>query len=198
MTWSPNDSLRAIAVFITIPPDDRPKKKRGSMSGNARERHGLFRCGAFIAARGRRPSINVRISPPEHLRLLRCSTSHQVPSCALILSPPARRRCNDATGSRPKRLDNQGPQTSRSRHRGPPSRAKSSSSSNTRANLTLPVTSATAAFSRIADEASRQCGSILNANDYASPSSFAAQSSSREGARPQGVRRAPRPLAGAC
>jgi hypothetical protein len=29
-------------------------------------RHGLFRFGAFVAARGHRPSINVRISPPEH------------------------------------------------------------------------------------------------------------------------------------
>jgi hypothetical protein len=28
--------------------------------------HGLFRLGAFVAARGHRPSINVRISPPEH------------------------------------------------------------------------------------------------------------------------------------
>jgi hypothetical protein len=27
-------------------------------------RHGLFRFGAFVAARGLRPSINVRISPP--------------------------------------------------------------------------------------------------------------------------------------
>ena len=29
-------------------------------------RHSLFRFGAFIAARGHRLSINVRISPPEH------------------------------------------------------------------------------------------------------------------------------------
>jgi len=29
-------------------------------------RHGLFRFGAFVAARGHLPSINVRISPPEH------------------------------------------------------------------------------------------------------------------------------------
>ena len=33
-------------------------------------RHGLFRYGAFVAARGHRPSINVRISPPEHLARL--------------------------------------------------------------------------------------------------------------------------------
>ena len=31
------------------------------------ERHGLFRCGAFIAARSHRPSINIRKRPPEHL-----------------------------------------------------------------------------------------------------------------------------------
>ena len=29
-------------------------------------RHGLFRFGAFVAARGHRLSINVRISPPDH------------------------------------------------------------------------------------------------------------------------------------
>jgi hypothetical protein len=33
-------------------------------------RHGLFRYGALVAARGYRPSINVRISPPEHLARL--------------------------------------------------------------------------------------------------------------------------------
>jgi hypothetical protein len=37
------------------------------MGDAAQGRHGLFRYGAFVAARGHRPSINVRISPPEHL-----------------------------------------------------------------------------------------------------------------------------------
>jgi hypothetical protein len=33
----------------------------GPMGSNARERHGLYRCGAFVAARVRRPSIlNIR------------------------------------------------------------------------------------------------------------------------------------------
>jgi hypothetical protein len=35
------------------------------MGGNARGRHGLFRCGAFAAARVRRPSIlKIRELPP--------------------------------------------------------------------------------------------------------------------------------------
>jgi hypothetical protein len=55
MTRSPNASLRAIAVFMMMPPAIADKA-----------RHGLFRFGAFIAARGHRPSINVRISPPGH------------------------------------------------------------------------------------------------------------------------------------
>ena len=50
------------------------------MGGNARGQHGLFRRGAFLAARGHRPSINVRISPPEHLARLQCSTLYKVPS----------------------------------------------------------------------------------------------------------------------
>jgi len=44
------------------------------MGGNARERHSLS------AVTPNRPSINVRISPPEHLARLQCSTLHQVPS----------------------------------------------------------------------------------------------------------------------
>jgi hypothetical protein len=48
-----------------MPPD--PAEKAGSMGDAAQGRHGLFRYGAFVAARGHRPSINVRISPPEHL-----------------------------------------------------------------------------------------------------------------------------------
>src|SRR5215470_4772435 len=46
MTRSPSTSLRAIAVFMMTPPDDRPRKKGGSMGGNAQGRHSLFRCGA--------------------------------------------------------------------------------------------------------------------------------------------------------
>src|SRR5262249_13482060 len=46
MTRSPSTSLRAIAVFMMMPPDDRPRKKGGSMGGNAQGRHSLFRCGA--------------------------------------------------------------------------------------------------------------------------------------------------------
>jgi hypothetical protein len=43
-------------------------RELGSTS-NARERHGLFRCGAFLAARSRCPSIQKcsELSPPEHL-----------------------------------------------------------------------------------------------------------------------------------
>jgi hypothetical protein len=35
---------------------DRSETKTGPMD-SAREQHGIFRCGAFIAARSRRPSI---------------------------------------------------------------------------------------------------------------------------------------------
>jgi hypothetical protein len=45
-------------------------------------RHGLFRFGAFVAARGHRPSINVRISPPEQSARLQRLTFHQVPLLA--------------------------------------------------------------------------------------------------------------------
>src|ERR1700720_1095162 len=38
-------------------------KETGS-TDDAWERHGLFRCGAFIAARSNRPSINIRKRPP--------------------------------------------------------------------------------------------------------------------------------------
>jgi hypothetical protein len=38
-------------------------KETGS-TDDAWERHGLFRCGAFIAARSHRPSINIRKRPP--------------------------------------------------------------------------------------------------------------------------------------
>src|SRR5262249_35634448 len=41
MTRSPSTSLRAIAVFMMMPPDDRPRKKGGSMGGNAQGRHSL-------------------------------------------------------------------------------------------------------------------------------------------------------------
>jgi hypothetical protein len=47
----------------------------GDASGTARPIP-LWR---FVAARGHRPSINVRISPPEHLARLQRLTSHQVP-----------------------------------------------------------------------------------------------------------------------
>jgi hypothetical protein len=42
-------------------------------------RHGLFRFGAFVAARGHRLSINVRISPPRTAARLQRLTSNQVP-----------------------------------------------------------------------------------------------------------------------
>jgi hypothetical protein len=56
-----------------MPPDGRPRKK-GPMGGKAVERHSLS------AVTPHRPSINVRISPPEHLARLQCSTLRQVPS----------------------------------------------------------------------------------------------------------------------
>jgi hypothetical protein len=51
-------------------------------------RHGLFRCGAFVAARGHRQSINVRISPPEHQHAL--TTLNLSPSSVLsqLLAEP--------------------------------------------------------------------------------------------------------------
>ena len=75
MTRSPNTSLRAIAVFIMMPQAIADKKQdRWAMPQG---RHGLFRFGAFIAARGHRPSINVRISPPEHL-----AHAYNAPPCS--------------------------------------------------------------------------------------------------------------------
>jgi hypothetical protein len=49
-------------------------ERRGPMGGNARERHSLS------AVTPNRPSINVRISPPEHLARLQRLTLHQLPS----------------------------------------------------------------------------------------------------------------------
>src|SRR6516225_6945147 len=74
MTRSPNTSLRAIAVFMMTPPQMIAHERRGPMGGNARERHSLS------AVTPHRPSINVRISPPEHLARLQRLTLHQVPS----------------------------------------------------------------------------------------------------------------------
>src|ERR1700682_81223 len=53
---------------VFIPVVGMTGKETGS-TDDAWERHGLFRCGAFIAARSHRPSINIRKSPPEHLPL---------------------------------------------------------------------------------------------------------------------------------
>src|ERR1700737_441093 len=46
-----------------IPVVDMAGKETGS-TDDAWERHGRFRCGAFIAARSHRPSINIRKRPP--------------------------------------------------------------------------------------------------------------------------------------
>jgi hypothetical protein len=50
-------------------------------------RHGLFRRGAFAAARGHRPSINVRISPPEQSARLQRLTLQEVPFTPLLAWP---------------------------------------------------------------------------------------------------------------
>jgi len=50
-------------------------------------RHGLFRCGAFAAARGHRPSINVRISPPEQSARLQRLTLQEVPFTPRLALP---------------------------------------------------------------------------------------------------------------
>ena len=65
MTRSPNASLRATAVFMTMPPNKSPKEvgSIGDAQGTARPIP-LWR---LLAAHGHRPSINVRISPPEHM-----------------------------------------------------------------------------------------------------------------------------------
>jgi hypothetical protein len=59
----PSHGPRAIAVFMMMPPgliEDR--------RAVARERHGLFRCGTFAAARVRRPSIqNIRERYSDHV-----------------------------------------------------------------------------------------------------------------------------------
>jgi len=65
MTRSPNASLRATAVFMTMPPNRSPKEV-GSMGG-ARGTARPFPLWRLLAAHGHRPSINVRISPPEHI-----------------------------------------------------------------------------------------------------------------------------------
>src|SRR5262249_35335769 len=73
VTRSPNASLRANAVFMMLP-QMIALERRGPMGGNARERHSLS------AVTPNRPSINVRISPPEHLARLQRLTLHQLPS----------------------------------------------------------------------------------------------------------------------
>ena len=50
-------------------------------------RHGLFRCGAFAAARGHHPSINVRISPPEQSARWQRLTLEEVPFAPLLAWP---------------------------------------------------------------------------------------------------------------
>src|SRR6476659_10424311 len=72
MTRSPNASLRATAVFMTMPPNRSPKEvgSIGDAQGTARP----FPLWRLLAAHGHRPSINVRISPPEHIARLQCPT----------------------------------------------------------------------------------------------------------------------------
>ena len=72
MTRSPNASLRATAVFMTMPPNRSPKEvgSMGDAQGTARP----FPLWRLLAAHGHRPSINVRISPPEHIARLQCPT----------------------------------------------------------------------------------------------------------------------------
>ncbi len=74
MTRSPNASLRATAVFMTMPPNRSPKEvgSMGDAQGTARP----FPLWRLLAAHGHRPSINVRISPPEHIARL------TMPNCA--------------------------------------------------------------------------------------------------------------------
>src|SRR6516164_355198 len=76
MTRSPNASLRANAVFMMLPPQMIAHER--TMSGSAQGRHSLS------AVAPHHPSINVRISPPEHLARLQRLTLHQVPSSRLL------------------------------------------------------------------------------------------------------------------
>jgi hypothetical protein len=63
MTRSPNASLRAIAVFMTMPPD-RPRRKQDRWAATLRDGTAFSAMAPFVAARGHRPSINVRYRPP--------------------------------------------------------------------------------------------------------------------------------------
>src|SRR4029450_8447728 len=73
MTRSPNASLRAIAVFMTMPPDDRPRKNEDRWAATLGDGTAfpLWRVIAHQSMFGYRP--------PEHLARLQCSTLHQVP-----------------------------------------------------------------------------------------------------------------------
>ena len=75
MTQSPNASLRAIAVFMTMPPD-RPRRKQDRWAATLRDGTAFSAMAPFVAARGHRPSINVRYRP----RTSGTLTTDQVPS----------------------------------------------------------------------------------------------------------------------
>ena len=69
---SVSSRIRINVEIVMSPPYTVPEheyRQRTGSTDDAWERHGLFRCGAFIAARSHRPSINIRKSPPEHLPL---------------------------------------------------------------------------------------------------------------------------------
>ena len=68
-----------------MPPIDLPMKE--DRRAVARERHGLFRCGAFAAARVRRPSIqNIRERYSDHSP--RPRIPGRLTSCRLVSSAP--------------------------------------------------------------------------------------------------------------
>jgi hypothetical protein len=65
---------------MTMPPIDLPMKE--DRRAVARERHGLFRRGAFAAARVRRPSIqNIRERHSDHVK--ERTSDIELPSCAI-------------------------------------------------------------------------------------------------------------------
>src|SRR5262249_57552680 len=64
---------------------DRAKVKELGSTSSTRERHGLLRCGVFVAARSRSPSIQKcpELKPPEHL-----GTANIRPFRRFPLGPP--------------------------------------------------------------------------------------------------------------
>jgi hypothetical protein len=88
---------RPQAQYRRLKQVDRTEAKELGSTSSARKWHGLLRCGAFVAARSRSPSIQKcsELKPPEHLGTANIQPFRQFPPRPPFLSFPLRflRQC---------------------------------------------------------------------------------------------------------